>query len=452
MSITFKEDIGAAGRAGYFDSYGILLDVMQNHLCQLLALAAMEPAVTLRAEDVRDEKVKLLKAVAPIKPENVVVGQYVSRKQTRPLTLSKDTSTDKSSASGDSSGKSTNASKSKTDDADSDASYRSEPGVPADSVTATFCSLALYIDNARWSGVPFLLKCGKGLNESKAEIRVQFKRPDNNLYACTARNELVIKVKPDDSIYVKMLTKAPGLSDKLVMTELDFTVADRLPLAQTHTKTGDSARTSTGSAGKTSGTAAAESGVSKSNGAAVASAISSAPPDAYERLLWDVSTGDRSLFVRSDELMQSWKIFTPVVQAIERDLRQGVAAAKRDGSGDGLCYDDIDVVNTAANVAVNALSNCGSTGGAGTGNKGKNTAAAGANAVRGHNAHGHAAHGHAAHDHDNGGSRAAKLWAYKRGSRGPAEADRLAARVGFVSSVDVYQWVPPQHRAAGKKQ
>jgi len=146
VQVTFKEPFGTEGRGGYFDGVGIVRDVMQNHLLQVLSLVAMEPPVSLSAEDIRDEKVKVLKCCAPLQPEDVILGQYVSN------------------AAGTSRG------------------YIEETPAPADSVTPTFATAALRINNPRWHGVPFILKCGKALNERKAEIRIQFKAPLNGLF------------------------------------------------------------------------------------------------------------------------------------------------------------------------------------------------------------------------------------------------------------------------------
>eukprot|EP00698_Gefionella_okellyi_P022357 TRINITY_DN739_c0_g1_i1.p1 TRINITY_DN739_c0_g1~~TRINITY_DN739_c0_g1_i1.p1 ORF type:complete len:417 (-),score=79.61 TRINITY_DN739_c0_g1_i1:94-1344(-) len=230
--ITFKEDILLEGRAGYFDKFGIIRDVMQNHLMQMLALIAMEPPVRLTAEYVRDEKVKVLRACAPIVVEDVVTGQFEG--------------------------------------------YKDDPDVPEDSITPTFATAVVRINNLRWEGVPFILKCGKGLNERKAEVRIQFKNVPGSPFRGAVRNELVLRVQPDEAIYMKMMTKVPGLNDfeDLTQSEMDLTYKKRY----------------------TGGTL----------------------PDAYERLILDVMRGDHTHFVRSDELEAAWQIFTPMLHELER--------------------------------------------------------------------------------------------------------------------------------------
>lgn len=187
VQISFKEPFGTEGRGGYFDSIGIIRDVMQNHLLQVLSLIAMERPVSLSPEDIRDEKVKVLKAIPPIVKENAVLGQYdKSEDGTKP-------------------------------------SYLDDKTVDPNSKCATFAALQLDIHNERWEGVPFILKAGKALNEGKVEVRIQFKSPARGLFHDIARNELVIRIQPKEAIYMKMNAKYPGLSTRAVVTELDLT-------------------------------------------------------------------------------------------------------------------------------------------------------------------------------------------------------------------------------------
>ena len=152
VQITFKEDFGTQGRGGYFDSSGIIRDILQNHLLQVLSLVAMDVPASLSADDIRSEKVKVLKAIAPIKVEDCVLGQYV---------------------------KSPNPPAGNSDAA---MGYLDDEGVPADSVTPTFCTTVLRINNPRWDGVPFIMRAGKALDERKAEIRIQFKDVPGSLF------------------------------------------------------------------------------------------------------------------------------------------------------------------------------------------------------------------------------------------------------------------------------
>ena len=140
VTITFKEPFGTQGRGSYFDEFGIIRDVMQNHLLQILCLAAMEKPVTTSPDDIRDEKVKVLKAIPSLSLSSCVLGQY----------------------SGDPD----------SDDPDARLGYLEDPTVPEGSSCPTFAAAVLKINNERWDGVPFMLKCGKALNERKAEVRL----------------------------------------------------------------------------------------------------------------------------------------------------------------------------------------------------------------------------------------------------------------------------------------
>lgn len=245
VQLIFSEDFGTEGRGGYFDNYGIIRDIMQNHLLQILALFAMETPVSLAAEDIRNEKVKVLRSMRRLKLEDVVVGQY----------------------------------KGHTRGGKSFPAYVDDPTVPSGSVTPTFAAAALFIDNARWDGVPFLMKAGKALHTRRAEIRVQFRRVPGNLYRGNvgtdldmATNELVLRVQPDEAIYLKINNKVPGLGMRLDSSNLNLFYSERYQREI---------------------------------------------PDAYERLLLDAIEGERRLFIRSDELDAAWAIFTPVLKELE---------------------------------------------------------------------------------------------------------------------------------------
>ncbi|KAL3511469.1 hypothetical protein ACH5RR_030870 [Cinchona calisaya] len=245
VQFIFSEDFGTEGRGGYFDNYGIIRDIMQNHLLQILALFAMETPVSLDAEDIRNEKVKVLRSMRPLKLDDVVTGQY----------------------------------KCHTKGVVAYPAYTDDKTVPKDSRTPTFAAAALFIDNSRWDGVPFLMKAGKALHNRRAEIRVQFRHVPGNLYNRTfgtdldqATNELVIRVQPDEAIYLKINNKVPGLGMRLDRSYLNLLYAAR---------------------------------------------YSKEIPDAYERLLLDAIEGERRLFIRSDELDAAWSLFTPVLKEIE---------------------------------------------------------------------------------------------------------------------------------------
>lgn len=244
VQITFKEPFGTKGRGGYFDKFGIVRDVLQNHLVQVMSLIAMEPPVSLDAEDVRDEKVKVLRCIPPVELADTVLGQYGR------------------------------------DPSGSEVGYREDATVPDDSTTPTFAAMKLRINNARWWGVPFILKAGKALNERKAEVRIQFREKSNGLFGNVHNNELVIRIQPDEAVYLKVQAKQPGLKDHAVETELDLTYKSRY------------------------------------HGEVL--------PDAYARLILDVIRGDRSHFVRADELAAAWAIFTPVLNLIDRGAMEPI--------------------------------------------------------------------------------------------------------------------------------
>ncbi|XP_064632147.1 glucose-6-phosphate 1-dehydrogenase-like isoform X2 [Lineus longissimus] len=245
VMISFKEPFGTQGRGGYFDEFGIIRDVMQNHLLQLLCLTAMEKPCSLQAEDIRDEKVKVLKCMPELKMENLVIGQYTGN----PAGPSED----------------------------SRLGYLDDPTVPKGSTTGTYACGALYVNNERWDGVPFILRCGKALNERKAEVRIQFRDVPGDIFAngeCQ-RNELVMRVQPGEAVYVKMMIKRPGMSFNAEETELDLTYGSRYQNVRM--------------------------------------------PEAYERLILDVFCGSQASFVRSDELREAWRIFTPILHKIENE-------------------------------------------------------------------------------------------------------------------------------------
>ncbi len=245
VHISLSETQGVAGRAGYFDQYGIIRDVMQNHLMQILSLLAMEPPAHLDAEAIRDAKVAVLQKIQPLTLDDLVVGQYGSV-----------------ASAADSRG------------------YLQEGGVPPDSRTPTYAAAVLRVDTLRWQGVPFLLTAGKGLCHNRTEVRMHFRDEatlfDNaiaDLPCGTETNELIIGVQPDEKLALRIVSKTPGVGMKLGTTELDLCFREKYP------------------------------------GQRIA--------DAYENLLLDVVRGDRSLFIRSDELEAAWDIYTPVLQQLE---------------------------------------------------------------------------------------------------------------------------------------
>ena len=187
IQITVSEKIGVGERGGYYEEAGALRDMVQNHMLQVLSLIAMEPPVSLEAEAVRDEKVKLLKSIRALTPEDVakqiVRGQYFAGSvngEMRP-------------------------------------GYRQEVKVKPDSNVETYVALKLLIDNWRWSGVPFYLRTGKNLPQSASEVRIQFRPTPNVLFAAQCgshldANALTLRLQPNEGISLHFNGKIPGLA------------------------------------------------------------------------------------------------------------------------------------------------------------------------------------------------------------------------------------------------
>lgn len=189
VQISFKEPFGTEGRGGYFDEFGIIRDILQNHLLQVLSILTMERPVSFSSEDIRDEKVKVLRAIPPIERKDVLLGQYVA--------------------------------------ANGKPGYLDDDTVPKDSVCPTFAATTLWINNERWEGVPFILKAGKALNEAKVEIRMQFKDVTQGIFKDISRNELVIRIQPSEAVYLKLNAKTPGYAFRAIPTEMDLTYKRR---------------------------------------------------------------------------------------------------------------------------------------------------------------------------------------------------------------------------------
>jgi glucose-6-phosphate 1-dehydrogenase len=197
VQITVAETVGVEGRGEFYEATGALRDVIQNHGLQLLATFGMDAPVEFRAEDLRDEKVKVLRAVRPMTHEEVVVntvrGQYVSGWV----------------------------------EGEKMYSYRDEPEVAPDSQTETYVALRLGIDSWRWAGVPFYLRAGKALPSRATEIAVQFKRAPLALFARAGvsqvePNVLAIRVQPDEGILLRFGAKVPGQGLQIRTVNMDF--------------------------------------------------------------------------------------------------------------------------------------------------------------------------------------------------------------------------------------
>ena len=196
VQITASERLGVESRAGYYENSGAMRDMVQNHLLQLLCLTAMEPPSDLGADAVRDEKVKVLRALRPLTgdavAENVVRAQYTA---------------------GFIDGREVPA-------------YRAEPGVAPDSTTETYVALRLHVDNWRWAGVPFFVRVGKRLPKSATEIAIQFRGTPPVLFNRESQlqdpNVLVVRIQPDEGISFRMAAKMPGALLRLEPVKMDF--------------------------------------------------------------------------------------------------------------------------------------------------------------------------------------------------------------------------------------
>jgi glucose-6-phosphate 1-dehydrogenase len=184
VQITAAEEIGVGSRGGYYEESGVVRDMLQNHLLQIMALVAMEPPLAGDAESVRDRKVEVLKSLAPVGPEDFVFGQYRG--------------------------------------------YRDAAGVAADSRTPTFAALKLLVSNWRWEGVPFYLRSGKSLAKKVSEVIVRFKNVPacvlENPEACAALrpNTVIIRLQPDEGIRLSFSTRVPGREELVREAHMDF--------------------------------------------------------------------------------------------------------------------------------------------------------------------------------------------------------------------------------------
>jgi glucose-6-phosphate 1-dehydrogenase len=250
VQITHNESLGTEGRAGYYDGAGALRDMIQSHLLQLLTLVAMEPPANLDAESLRDEKVKVLRSIRPITQS--AVNAHAFRAQY---------------AAGVVNGEKVPG-------------YLDEPGVPPDSVTETYATLKLFIDNWRWRGVPFFLRTGKRMAQRNSMVAIRFKHPPQQLFRETQinlikPNWILMNMQPNECISLEMQVKESGLEMRTQTTRLDASYCG----------------------------------------------VNSLALDAYETLLLDVIEGDHSLFLRYDEVSWAWKVVDPVLKvwATERD-------------------------------------------------------------------------------------------------------------------------------------
>ncbi|GKS69551.1 glucose-6-phosphate 1-dehydrogenase [Nitrosomonas sp. PY1] len=243
VEITVAESTGVGNRADYYDQVGALRDMVQNHLLQLLAVVAMEPPCSLDADELRDEKVKVLRTIRPIHSNQIdeysVRGQYTQGNM----------------------------------DGEQAVGYLQEKNVKKDSITETFAAVKFYIDNWRWSDVPFYLRTGKRLTQQSSMIAIRFKLPPQQLFRETlsqaiAPNWMLFSIQPEKSMKIEIHAKQPGLGMETRITQMDANFL-------------------------------------KNNEQGL---------DAYETLLLDVIEGDRSLFIRFDEVEMAWQVIEPILK------------------------------------------------------------------------------------------------------------------------------------------
>jgi glucose-6-phosphate 1-dehydrogenase len=245
VQITVAESLGVEERASYYDTAGALRDMLQNHMMELLTLVAMEPPTAFEAQAVRDEKAKVLRAIKPFAtPQevalNTVRGQY---------------------GPGAIFGKTVPG-------------YRQEKDIPPTSTTETYVAARFFVDNWRWSGVPFYLRHGKRLPKRDTEISIHFKPAPLALFQYTAADELepnvlVLHIQPDEGISLRFESKLPGPAIRLRSVDMNF-----------HYGTSFGVETA----------------------------------DAYERLLMDAMMGDTTLFTRRDEVELMWLLATSILE------------------------------------------------------------------------------------------------------------------------------------------
>ena len=257
VQITVAEDIGIGNRADYYDKTGMLRDMLQNHLMQLLTVVAMEPPPALEADALRDEKVKVLRSIRPIARGSVHAHAF--RAQYRAGTIR----------------------------GQGVPGYPQEPGVEANSVTETYVATKFYIDNWRWRGVPFYLRTGKRLAQQASLIAIRFRHPPQQLFRETpvetlAPNWILLSLQPRESMHMEIHVKKAGLGmdTRLLQLNASYRRSDETPL------------------------------------------------DAYEALLLDVIEGDRTLFIRFDEVEWAWRVVDPILKywAQEREFIHTYAA------------------------------------------------------------------------------------------------------------------------------
>ncbi len=249
IEISALESVPVGTRAGYYEGAGALRDMVQNHLLQVLALIAMEPPVCASANCLRNEMVKVFQSLHPLSEsdvrDNVVRGQYVHSEVQ---------------------GK-------------EEIGYHEEHGVAPDSKTETYVALKCFIDNWRWSGIPFYIRTGKALRATNSEVVVHFKDNPHRIFSKnenlqTEPNMLIIRIQPDEGVVLSIDMKVPGYGFEIEQVDLGYHY-------------------------------------SKMEDHKIA--------DSYVRLLYDAINSDPTLYQRSDAIELTWKYVDPILKAWEKD-------------------------------------------------------------------------------------------------------------------------------------
>jgi len=243
VQVTAAESIGVEGRGAYYQEAGALRDMIQNHLLQVMATIAMEPSSTYDAQRVRDERAKLLRSIRVMNPEevgeNAVAGQYGPAR---------------------------------VGGADIPG-FRQEPGVEPEAQVDTYAAATFFIENWRWSGVPFFIRTGKRLPKRVTEIAIEFNSAPHLLFdghgTVAAPNLLILRIQPEEGISLKFLSKQPGAGMTLRPVSMDFNYG---------------------------------------------SSFGERTPTAYETLLLDAVLGDATLYTRQDMVEASWRVVEPILE------------------------------------------------------------------------------------------------------------------------------------------
>lgn len=195
VQISVSESIGIGTRGNLFEKSGMLRDMVQNHMMQLLCLLTMEPPTSFNSEEIKKEKINIIKKIRPLVPEDIVRGQYGPGEVQNVSVLG----------------------------------YREEENVAEDSMVETYVALKMFIDNPRWLGVPFYLRAGKRLTKRSTDISVIFKKSYYNLFtrescsACPIENDLlIIRIQPDEGVALKFNCKVPGTNNIVRPVSMDF--------------------------------------------------------------------------------------------------------------------------------------------------------------------------------------------------------------------------------------